>query len=90
MSTKSLTSEKRTGARAAYIALGVDTHGASHVYRTADETIFVINDGTIQRRQSLDGRPANDWVRYVRQERGWAERQYATSFADALAMQGDR
>jgi hypothetical protein len=33
---------KRTDPRPAYIELGDDTDGASHVYRTTDETIHVV------------------------------------------------
>jgi hypothetical protein len=72
-----------------YIHLGVDQSGASHVYRTSDETIFAIEaDGTRSYRfdvSDMSHRAADDYVAHVGDARGWADCQFGFSaFLDRL------
>lgn len=66
-------SDKKAGVRPAYIALGVDSTGCWHTYRTADETILVTDGVGITRREPLNGRPVDDWIAYVDDRRGWLD-----------------
>ena len=71
----------RNGVRPAYIWLGEDTEGASHVYRTIDETIHVVQDGERVQRFALGARTIDDYVKFVRDEvdgRDWQNRRYYT------------
>jgi hypothetical protein len=73
-----------------YIHLGVDQSGASHVYRTSDETIFAIEaDGTRSYRfdvSEMSHRAADDYVAHVGDARGWEDCQFGFSaFLDRLA-----
>lgn len=70
---------KRTDPRPAYIELGGDTDGASHVYRTIDETIHVVQDGERVQRFELGTRSVDDYVKFVRDDvegRDWEDRRY--------------
>jgi hypothetical protein len=72
-----------------YIHLGIDSEGASHVYRTTDETIFCIEaDGTRSYRfdvSEMGHRAADDYVAHVGDARGWSECQFGFSaFLDRL------
>jgi len=70
--------------RPAYIELGTDATGASHVYRTTDETIHVVADGGREHVADVADRPVDDWMTFVRQERGWADEQYGVGLVDML------
>ncbi|ELZ96638.1 hypothetical protein [Haloferax sulfurifontis] len=70
---------KRTDLRPAYIELGDDTDGASHVYRTTDESIHVVQNGERIQKFVLNGRSVDDYVKFVRDEvdgREWENRRY--------------
>lgn len=69
----------RRGVRLDYITLGEDTDGASHVYCTFDETIFVVQNGKLGERFDLAGRSVDDYVKFVRDDvddRNWENRDY--------------
>lgn len=57
---------KRTDPRPAYTGLDTDTGGASHVYRTADETIHTVQDGKRIEEFVLGLRTVDDYVTFVR------------------------
>jgi hypothetical protein len=79
---------KRTDPRPNYIPLGEDTDGASHVYRTTDETIHVVQDGERVQRFSLGTRTVDDYVKFVRDEvegREWENRRYIADDEDPFA-----
>jgi len=84
MSTKANTQQESTDPRDDYIHIGIDTHDASHVYRTKDETVLVIEDGRIAYRHDLDERSVNEWLDYVTERRGWESRQLYKGMASAL------
>lgn len=79
---------KRTDPRPAYIELGDDTDGASHVYRTTDETIHVVQDSERVQRFSLGARTVDDYVKFVRDDvegREWENRRYIADDEDPFA-----
>ena len=74
------TADNRGGVRPDYIELGTDTAGASHIYRTFNETIVVVQNGESTDR--FDVADVDDYVTFARDEvadRDWANRSY---FAD--------
>jgi hypothetical protein len=79
------TTEKASPIRRTYAPLGTDTNGASHVYRTVDETIFVIHDGRITHRIDVNGRLVDDYMTHVQDVRGWRDRRYGFDLVDQLA-----
>ena len=87
MSTKHSPSQKRTDPRDAYIQIGVDNENCHHLYRTKDETVLVVRDGKLTYRYDLleKGKTVNDWIRYVRQKRGWKFRDLHIDMADFAA-----
>jgi hypothetical protein len=79
---------KRTDPRPNYIPLGGDTDGASHVYRTTDETIHVVQDGERVQQFSLGTRTVDDYVKFVRDDvegREWENRRYIADDEDPFA-----
>lgn len=79
---------KRTDPRPTYIQLGQDTDGASHVYRTTDETIHVVQDCERVKKFVLDSRTVDDYVKFVRDEvdgREWENRRYIADDEDPFA-----
>ncbi|EMA31254.1 MULTISPECIES: hypothetical protein [Haloarcula] len=56
---------KRTDPHPAYIKLGDDTDGASHVYRTNDETIHAVQDCERVQKFVLNGRSVDDYVKFA-------------------------
>jgi hypothetical protein len=75
--------------RPRYIALGEDVEGGTHLYRTADETIFAFDAaGRREYRFDIDGRPetVEDYVAHVTAERGWYDLIFGfEAFVDRLA-----
>jgi hypothetical protein len=75
--------------RPRYIALGEDAEGGTHLYRTADETIFAFDsEGRPEYRFDIDGRPetVEDYVAHVAAERGWYDLVFGfEAFVDRLA-----
>jgi len=74
--------------RQRYYELGTDTTGTTHVYRTTDETIFAIADGTIAYRFDLDAieQSADTYMAFVAEQRGWTTRQYGVAaYLDRIA-----
>jgi hypothetical protein len=84
MSTKANTQQESTDPRDDYIHIGIDTHDASHVYRTKDETVLVIEDGEITHKIDLIRRrkSVNDWIEHVKITRGFEEQHLFKSMAD--------
>jgi len=87
MATNATTTQNRTAVRPAYITLGRDETGASHVYRTTDETVHVVADGERTHRQDLGDKSVDEWMGYVDARRGWDQRLYARSFGEAIDIQ---
>jgi hypothetical protein len=79
------TTEKASPIRRRYVPLGTDQIGASHVYRTVDETIFVIQDRRITHRIDVDGRLVDDYMDHVAATRGWADKRYGFDLVEELA-----
>lgn len=80
--------KKRTDPRPDYLELGDDTDGASHVYRTTDETIHVVHDGDRVQRFDLNETSVDTYVKFVRDEvegREWATRKYLADDEDPMA-----
>jgi len=71
--------------RPAYIRLGTDATGASHVYRTTDETVHVVIDGEREHVADVADRPVDDWMAFIRDRRGWATERYGVGLVDMLA-----
>ena len=83
----------RNGVRPAYIRLGENTDGASHVYRTTDETIHVVQDGERVEKFVLGSRSVDDYVKFVRDEvdgREWENRRYIADDEDPFAALVDQ
>jgi uncharacterized protein YktB (UPF0637 family) len=76
--------ESNVPVRPRYINLGTDSEGAVHTYRTADETVIVVADGGRKHVADVADRPVDDWMAFVRQERGWADEQYGVGLVDML------
>jgi hypothetical protein len=88
MNESDANARKRTDPRPAYIELGDDTDGASHVYRTTDETIHVVQNGQRIQKFVLNGRSVDDYVKFVRDEvdgREWENRRYIADDEDPFA-----
>lgn len=87
MSSLTVRADKPTGdcsdPRPAYIWIGEDTQGASHVYDTRRERVIVIADGERTHVELLGGRPVDHWISYVRGKRGWRTQRLYASTADA-------
>jgi len=86
MQTNDHRSDKRTGPRPPYILLGTDANGGDHLLGTADDTVVVVDrkQRTIGHRERLRGRSVDEWIAYVATARGWADRRYGLSIAEAL------
>lgn len=66
-----------TQIRPAHIVLGVDDDGATHHYRTTDETIHVIGrDGGREHVERLGHQSVDAWMQYVERKCGWSTQQY--------------
>jgi hypothetical protein len=79
------TTEKASPIRRNYVPLGTDQHGARHLYRTVDETIFVIQDGEITHRVDVGDRLVDEYMDHVETHRGWADKRYGFDLAEQLA-----
>lgn len=83
MSTNTSTPKEGTDPRPRYYTVGIDSRGAHHLHRTADDTILVVADGELTHRFDVDPwipnvRSVDEYVRFVRDEvegREWRERQ---------------
>ena len=76
----------RNGVRPKYINLGTDGDGATHTYRTTDETVHAVAaDGTREHVEQLAGASVDDWMAFVADKRGWADRQYGVGLVEILA-----
>jgi len=78
MSTNAISPEEPDAQiRPSTIDLGTDAEGATHLYRTQTETVHVVTaDGRREHVEHIADRHVDEWVGYVGQERGWAERRY--------------
>lgn len=84
MSTYDTRHDKSRGYRPTHIVLGTDAAGATHHYHTPTETVHVVRDGTREHVELLCGRPVDEWIMFVREVRGWADRQYGLGIADLV------
>jgi len=84
MSTTHSQTDNSTDPRDDYIHIGVDQEGASHCYRTTDESIFAIDNGEVIHHFDLDGRSVNTYIDHVAEARGWQSRQLYKGMASAL------
>lgn len=65
--------------------VGADGAGADHYHAPYAGRVWVVQDGDVVREQTLDGRSVQEWIDYVRSERGaWAECHYHDSFEEAF------
>ncbi|WP_435346047.1 hypothetical protein [Haloarchaeobius sp. HRN-SO-5] len=56
------------------------------MYRTPDETVFVITPtGDVEFRQSVQNRGVDAWMEHTREARGWTSQEYYTTLGRALA-----
>lgn len=56
-----------------YYRLGLDQRGKAHYYRAGSHTVIVTDHALEPERiEHLEERPVRLWLRYVRDERGWA------------------
>ncbi len=83
MSTKT-PGRNKTSVRPDTIVLGVDDFGCQHVYRTATETIHVVEDGERVHVEHLGNRHADEWMAFVADRRGWSERNYGGGINGAI------
>jgi len=77
--------EKASPIRRNYAPLGTDQDGASHVYRTVDETIFVVQDCEITHRIDVRDRIVDDYMDHVEATRGWCDQRYGFDLVEQLA-----
>lgn len=88
MSAKETPNDKRTAATDIFGSVelltdvGLDADGRSHFYSSDRDAIIVygsdrrgvgVRDTEIACVQDLEGRPVEDWVKYVRKKAGWAD-----------------
>lgn len=60
--------------RPRYIILGQDRIADTHLYRTVDETIFVISPGgDLVERFHLGDRPLDDYRQFIEEKREWLD-----------------
>ncbi|WP_114576288.1 hypothetical protein [Saliphagus sp. LR7] len=78
------TKEKRTDPRPAYIHLGVDIEGGSHVHHVFSESVYTIEGTAVAYHECLDGHPISTYLKYVADRRGWLLRSLDRRAADAL------
>jgi len=75
--------------RPRYIPLGEDAEGGTHLYRTADETIFAFDAaGRREYRFDIGGddRTVDHYVAHVQVKRGWYDLVYGeAAYYDRLA-----
>ncbi|QGN05867.1 hypothetical protein Hrd1104_00215 [Halorhabdus sp. CBA1104] len=69
-------SRRGTDPRDNYIPLGTDADGRSHVYRTLDETIHVIDGDERTHREAIATRSVDEWMAFVEGRVGWERRRY--------------
>ena len=77
--------------RPRYIILGRDRLADTHIYRTVDETIFVISPGgKIAQRYDLGDRPLDVYRKFVEEKREWLDWNPHTKadITDPFALMG--
>ncbi|MFC6764358.1 hypothetical protein [Natrinema soli] len=91
--TETVSARSRTNHRPDYILVGIDTEDAHHVYRTTDETVHVIHNSDRTYRYNLNtcDQRINDWIEYVKAERGFTTQHPYSSLTTAFldAFEGD-
>ena len=70
--------------RPRYTLAGIDSTGAHHIYRTIDETVFVIQNGTRTHRIELASRSIDDWLDHADKTRGLRDRNIWRTFGEML------
>jgi hypothetical protein len=89
------TGRRTSGRFADYDIVGVDSEGATHIFRAFDETVHVVDaDGEREYRFELEeiGITVDQYSEHVANKRGWGERYYFDNGADAIkaALGGSR
>ncbi|WP_222914186.1 hypothetical protein [Natrinema sp. SYSU A 869] len=91
--TETVSARSRTDHRPDYILVGIDTEDAHHVYRTTDETVYVIHNAERTYRYDLEAvdQCINDWIEYVKTERGFTSQHLYSSLTNSFldALEGD-
>lgn len=85
--TKDAIQPSEATVRPRYLVIGTDSEGCDHVYRTIDETVFVVDETTLVWRQDIAPGEVNDWIDYIDETRGWTDKQLFRSFYEALFSQ---
>lgn len=68
--------------------IGTDADGGHHHWNRDTNTIYVINNGSVEHREALDAHPdksISDWVDYVEAKRSWQNCKFISLSASDLA-----
>lgn len=89
-----VSTHRRGDARDNYIPLGTDADGRSHVYRTLDETVHVIDGTERVHREDVTHRSVDEWMAFVEGRVGWERRRYGRGIEGMIeeiaeAVEGD-
>ena len=85
MATNTRTAEN-TSVRPRWLFCGTDATGTDHVYNTVTGfVVAVAPDGDREHVAELVDASIDEWMAFVAQKRGWADRRLYEHFGDALA-----
>lgn len=56
--------------------VGIDGEGAEHRFDRYTDTVYVLQNGSVEHVEDLDAGELPAWVDYVREERGWEDCRY--------------
>ncbi|SEO75122.1 hypothetical protein SAMN05216388_101835 [Halorientalis persicus] len=90
MATNTRTAENAS-VRPQWLFCGTDKTGTDHVYNTVtDSVVAVAPDGHREHVADLSEASIDEWMAFVAQKRGWADRRLFETFGDALAARVSR
>lgn len=85
MATNTRTAENAS-VRPRWLYCGMDATGTDHVYNTVTRSVVAVApDGNREHVADLVEASIDEWMAFVDQKRGWADRRLYESFGDALA-----
>jgi hypothetical protein len=85
MPTNTRTAENAS-VRPRWLYCGTDETGTDHVYNTVTGTVVAVApDGDREYVAELTESTVDEWMAFVAQKRGWADRRLYERFSDALA-----
>jgi hypothetical protein len=85
MATNTRTAENAS-VRPRWLYCGMDATGTDHVYNTVTRSVVAVApDGDREHVADLAEASIDEWMSFVAQKRGWADRRLYESFGDALA-----